>query len=83
MCLCTCLPFTRGEPLDDTSSPADSEAQSLLSRTYASSAGGGAEGSSVGLPEEDLIGSDDVSVGKEECKCSLQQVQFDLCTKTI
>lgn len=41
-----------------------------------SSAGGGvggssvdvAEGSSLGIPDEDLVGSSDVSVGRDDCK---------------
>lgn len=30
-----------------------------------------AEGSSLGIPEEDLVGSDDVSVGREDRKYTI------------
>lgn len=70
---------TRGDPLDDASSLAESEPHSLLEAVLeagsGSSAGGGARGSSLDategsslLADEDLIGSD-LSVGKDdECK---------------
>lgn len=70
--------FTREDPLDETSSPAESELHLLMGggiRSGGSSvvlgAGGScldvAEGSSLGIPEDDdLIGSD-VSIGKDDC----------------
>lgn len=67
--------FTRSDPLDDASSPGGSE---LMGGASGSSAGGGAnassidvaEGSSLGIPDEDLIGSD-ISIGRDDCKSVL------------
>ncbi len=61
--------FFRGDALD---SPGGSE---MMGEASVSSAGGGiggssldlAEGSSTGIPEENVIGSD-VSIGRDDCE---------------
>ena len=71
-------PHTSDSPVtgDDASSLAESE--SLMGGASGSSLGGGgggssvdiAEGSSLGIPDEDLAASD-VSVGKDDCMLNI------------